>query len=256
MVNASQALVWSFVGLALLLASVFVLAVRRAAIAHGHSPSTVSRPTAVAGVATVAWLGLTMVLAAGGVLSFSARPPTMLALVAAILGLAFALGTSRIGSRLATGIPLAALVGIQGFRFPLELMLHQAYVEGLMPVQMSYTGFNFDIISGLSAILVAAVVVRRPGSLVLVRIWNTAGIVLLVNILVIALLSAPTPFRVFYAEPANVWITQAPWVWLVSVYVLAAILGHILVYRRLRHEAAQRSGARVQSAGGVATRPV
>ena len=29
---------------------------------------------------------------------------------------------------------------------------------------------------------------------------------------VVALLSAPTPFRVFMNEPANVWITRAPWI--------------------------------------------
>ena len=75
----------------------------------------------------------------------------------------------------------------------------------------------------------------------LVRIWNTAGVVLLINILTIAVLSAPFPFRVFHNEPANVWITQAPWVWLPAVYVLAAITGHILVYRRVRLELAARS---------------
>ena len=107
-----------------------------------------------------------------------------------------------------------------------------------MPVQMSYSGFNLDILTGISAIIVAIVVARRPGSLVLVRIWNTAGIVLLANIVTIALLSTPTPFRVFQNEPANEWIAHAPWVWLPTVFVLAAIVGHILVYRRLRMEAA------------------
>ena len=105
-----------------------------------------------------------------------------------------------------------------------------------MPVQMSFSGLNFDILSGLSAIVVALMLLRKPGSLVLVRVWNAAGIVLLANILTIALLSAPTPLRVFHNEPANVWITQAPWVWLPSVLVLAAVVGHILVYRRIRYE--------------------
>ena len=165
----------------------------------------------------------------------------MFFLVAVIVALGVWLGLSKLGYRIATMTPLAALVGVQGFRFPLELMLHQAYVEGLMPIQMSFSGFNFDIITGISAIVVALVLMWRPASLVLVRIWNTAGVVLLINILTIAILSAPTPFRTFTAEPANVWITQAPWVWLPAVYVLAAITGHILVYRRLRHEIAIRS---------------
>jgi hypothetical protein len=33
------------------------------------------------------------------------------------------------------------------------------------------------------------------------------------------------PFRKFRNEPANVWITQAPYVWLPAVFVLLAIMG-------------------------------
>jgi hypothetical protein len=139
-----------------------------------------------------------------------------------------------------------ALVGAQAFRFPLELMLHRAYVEGLMPVQMSYSGFNLDILSGLSAIVVALQLARKPGSLVVARIWNAGANVLHANILAIAVLSTPTPLRVFHNEPANVWIAHAPWVWLPTVFVFAAIMAHVLVFRRLRYED-RAAGSRVES---------
>jgi len=236
MVNASAVLVWSFVVLVLLVAGAFVVAVHVSQRADIQSSPSAGRSTVIACGAVVAWLALTLSLAGAGWLSFTSRPPTMGLLIAFTLGLAGALGTSRLGFSLATRIPLAALVGAQAFRFPLELMLHRAYVEGLMPVQMSYSGFNLDILTGLSAIVVALQLVRRPRSLVMVRIWNTGGIVLLANILIIALLSAPTPFRVFHNEPANVWIAHAPWVWLPTGLVVAAIVGHILVFRRLAYE--------------------
>jgi hypothetical protein len=232
MVNASSGLTWTFAGLALAIASVFVFAVHRTGTA---------RQTIIAAIATAGWLGITLALARTGMLGFSTTPPTMMVLIAVALVLATAIGTSGLGRQIATGIPLAALVGVQGFRFPLELMLHRAYNEGLMPIQMSFSGFNFDILTGLSAILVALVLVWKPRSLTLVRIWNTTGIVLLANIVTIALLSAPSPFRAFHNEPANVWIAETPWVWLPTVYVFAAITGHILVYRRIRHELAVRS---------------
>ena len=234
MVNASALLVWSFVALALIVAAAFVAGVYRSAATV--SGSGAGRQAGAVALATIAWLAITLGLAASGRLSFATRPPTMLVLIAVTVVLAVVLGTSRLGLRLATGLPLAALVGVQAFRFPLELILHGAYVEGLMPVQMSFSGFNFDILTGLSAIVVALALVRQPGSLVLVRVWNTAGAVLLTNIVTIALLSAPTPFRFFHNEPANVWIARAPWVWLPTVFVFAAILGHIVVFRRIRHE--------------------
>ena len=236
MVNASPLLVWPFVVLALIIAGTFVAAVYHSAIRTGRSPGHARRDTLVASAGTVGWLALTFALAASGRLSFTSVPPTAAILLAASLALGIAVGVSRLGARIATGIPLAALVGVQAFRFPLELMLHRAYIEGLMPVQMSYSGFNFDILSGLSAIVVAVLLVRRPASVGAVRLWNVGGALLLVNILTIAVLSTPTPIRVFHNEPANEWIAHAPWVWLPAVYVVAAIIGHVLIFRRLRHE--------------------
>ena len=111
--------------------------------------------------------------------------------------------------------------------------MHRAYVEGLMPVQMSYSGRNFDIVTGITALALGAWLATGRDLARLVLAWNTLGVVLLANILIVALLSAPTPFRVFMNEPANVWITHAPWVWLPTVMVFAAVFGHVVVYRRL-----------------------
>jgi hypothetical protein len=257
MVNASPLLTWSFVTLVAIVATLFVLAVHRSAARAPGVGARSGRHTAIAAVAVAAWLGLTLALAASGRLSFVSRPPTMAILILASVVLAFSVSLSRAGLRIATAVPLAALVGAQAFRFPLELILHRAYREGLMPVQMSYSGFNLDILTGLSAIVVALLLVRNPQSLVAVRVWNTAGMVLLANIVTIAILSAPTPLRVFHNEPSNVWITHAPWVWLPTVFVVAAVLGHVLVLRRLRAEmsaaVAGRSGA-VSAAAGLAER--
>jgi len=241
MVNASPVLLWSFVALAIAIAGAYVVAVHASA---GHTTrSSARRDTMLAALATATWLAVTLALAASGRLSFTSRPPTAGVLIAVGVGLAIAVGTSRLGARLATGIPLAALIGVQAFRFPLELMLHRAYREGLMPVQMSYSGFNFDILTGLSAIVVALYIARRPNAVAVARIWNAAGIVLLANILTIAVLSTPTPIRVFHNEPANEWIAHAPWVWLPAVFVVAAIVGHIVIFRRLRYESRARGRA-------------
>ena len=237
MVNASPLLVWSFVTLAVVVASAFVVAVYASGVRTGLSSQRARHDSALAAVVTVVWVALTFALAASGRLSFTSRPPTAGIIIALSLALAVAVGTSRLGHRLATGLPLAALVGAQGFRFALELLLHRAYREGLMPVQMSYSGFNFDILTGVSAIVVGLVLAKRPRSIALVRVWNAGGTLLLLNILTIAVLSTPTPVRVFHNEPANEWIAHAPWVWLPTVFVVAAIISHVLVYRRMRHEA-------------------
>lgn len=238
--KASTLLVASFTSMGVLLAVLFALGIYWAGRRSGETAAAARRPALLAAGAAATWLALTFGAAAAGALSFTGRPPTMMLLLAMMLAIAIGLGTSRVGGRLAFGIPLAVLVGVQGFRFPLELMMHRAYEEGLMPVQMSYSGRNFDILTGIGAILVAGLLAADRIPLWGVRLWNWMGIALLVNIVTIALLSAPTPFRVFMAEPANVWVTRAPFVWLPAVMVLMAALGHIVIFRRLRAEAAQR----------------
>jgi hypothetical protein len=191
------------------------------------------------------WLALTSTLASRGVLHFE-PPPTMGLLIVATFVLVVVIVRSPAGQRITTQLPLAALVGFQAFRIAVELLMHRAYEEGLMPIQMSYAGRNFDIVSGGTALLLAIWLATGHRSPRVVALWNVLGIALLTNILIIALLSAPTPLRVFMNEPANTWITHSPWVWLPTVMVAMAMLGHIAVYRRLRADA--RSAASLTAA--------
>lgn len=233
----------SFALLTIVVSMLFVAAVFESARRLGMSRGAVRRRTVLAGGLTIGWVAATGLAAASGALHFS-PPPTMLVLFALIFGGAIALAVSPIGRQLAVGLPLAALVGYQGFRVVVELLLHRAYLEGLMPVQMSYSGRNFDIVTGITALALGAWLVNGSPPRWVVFAWNTLGLALLANVVTIAFLSAPTPLRVFMNEPANVWITHAPWVWLPAVMVFAALSGHFLVYRRLFGERAANWGPR------------
>jgi D-alanyl-D-alanine-carboxypeptidase/D-alanyl-D-alanine-endopeptidase len=226
----------AFTMLAIVLAVLFVTGI---VVAWWRTGAGIARTIVVgvfAAAAMAVWMTITRSLAARGLLSFPPAPPTMIVLLVVILLLSVGLGVTRVGTRLATGLPLAVLVGFQGFRLPLELMMHRAYAVGIMPVQMSYSGLNFDIITGILAILVAGLYASGRVGLRAVRVWNWLGVVLLLNVLVIALLSAPTPWRVFRNDPPNVWVTQAPYVYLPAVMVALAILGHTVIFRSLRRQ--------------------
>lgn len=222
----------AFAILAVVMAGLVVWAMHRAERAAGNDRPRVRAAQWAAGLAV--WLAATALAASQGVLRFEGVPPTMPLFMAVTLGTALVLAFSGVGRRLALGVPLGALVLAQGFRLPLELIMHRLAEDGLMPVQMSYAGLNFDIVTGLLAIPLGFFVLRGRAPLWLVRAWNVVGFVLLLNVLVIAMLSTPTPFRVFQGEPANVWITMAPWVWLPALLVPIALVGHIVVFRALR----------------------
>lgn len=250
MSDASALLQGLFAALGIALGAGFVAAIRTAWRRTGADAAQASRAAVVAAVGVAVWMGGTLAAAAAGALRFDGVPPTMVLLIAVNFVVAITVGCSRVGGRLAAGLPLWVLVGAQSFRLPLELLMHRAATEGVMPPQMSYSGLNFDILTGVTALLLAAALATGRAGRRTAAAWNVLGSVLLLNILVIAFLSTPLPIRVFMNEPANVWITRAPFVWLPTVMVCSAIIGHIAVLRRVRAEAVQ---ARTRSAGPAAT---
>jgi hypothetical protein len=178
-------------------------------------------------------------LAASGRLDrYDPLPAPALILVLIVTVVTVLAVSSQIGARLAT-LPLHALVGFQIFRVPVELLLHRLSLEGVLPVEMSYAGRNFDIVSGLTGgALGLWLLVRRKVSRGTLLVWNVFGLLLLANIVTVAVLSTPTPFRVFTDGPPNLLPSTAPFVWLPTFLVQLAFAGHLLVFRRLRASSA------------------
>ncbi len=174
------------------------------------------------------WLALTAILARNGAFSnFQRLPPTLLLFVFAAVAAA-----TFLASRTSATLPW--LIGFQAFRIPVELFLHQGYLAGFVPVQMTWEGRNFDILTGLSALPLAWLAHRGQLPSWAAHTWNLAGFALLVNVMSVAILSFPTPFRQFLNEPANVFVTTVPYVWLPAFLVPAAWFGHAAVFRHLK----------------------
>ncbi len=229
-----------FLGTVVAVAGLFVGGVARAGTRRGAA-------AAAAGVAL--WLALTGGLAAAGLLRDFTRVPAPMLVLAALAGLiTLALAGSPAGARLAAGLGLAGLVGFQAFRIPVEIVLAQLYHAGVVPVQMTFEGRNFDILSGASAAAVAWLAARGRLPAWALLLWNLLGLGLLLNIVVVSILSTPVPFRVFHNPPANTIIVEAPFVWLPAFLVQAALLGHLLVFRRLWADYRGRARAAVSRA--------
>jgi len=217
----------------------------------GSTPRAAMRRAMRSALLGLLWASVSLAIAASGVLArFESRPPPLLLfLVFAFVG-TIALACSRFGERLLLGLPLWALVGFQAFRLPVELVLHQAASDGIMPVEMSFSGYNFDIVSGTSALLVAAALASGWAGARSALIWNIGSLLLLANIVAIAIAATPT-FHAFGPLHVNVWVTHPPYVLLPAVLVMAAFFGHVLVFRKLR---ALRSSQLNASSTGSADR--
>ncbi len=195
-------------------------------------------------VAVGAILGLSMVVAGSGVLArFDRTPPYLLRFIAPHIMLAMILSRSPYGRRLAIGLPTAFLVGFQAFRIPVELLLHHLYGAGMIPVQMTFEGRNFDILTGLSAIPLAGLASRAQAPRWMLYLWNFLGLGLLINIVGTAIVSMPGPLRLFMNDPANTLIAHWPHIWLPTFLVPTALMGHLLLFRRLANERAANSAS-------------
>lgn len=225
--NPSFILELGFQGLVAILLSVFALAVRYVA-----GPSAAKR----AGWRMLAWLFLTGALAMTGQLGFDGFPPRVLLLALTGNVLAAWVAFSELGRLMAAQLRFKWLIGFQVFRVAVELLLHRGYNEGLVPWQMSYFGYNFDVLTGISGLLIAMVFAQGHLPRWSLWVWNVCGLGLLLNVVMIAVVSMPTPMRLFHTEPANVWIIHWPFVWLPTFLVPAALLGHLLVFRKLVRE--------------------
>ena len=108
-----------------------------------------------------------------------------------------------------------------------------AFLAGKLPVQMSFEGRNFDVLTGLAALPVGYLVLKKKaGWRKIIVAFNIMGMLLLLNILIIAVLSMPTPIRYFMNEPSNTLIGQFPFVLLPAVLVPVAYTMHIFSLRQ------------------------
>ena len=218
-------------GLPLWLPVIFIASVALAAILLLRSTRSKRTITIFAFV----WLVVQGAIAASGFyLETDTLPPRMVLALAPPLLFIIGLFIVPQGRAWMDTLDLRALVFLHIVRIPVEIGLHMLYTNGRIPEVMTYEGRNFDIISGLTAPLVAFIafrgrVLNRP----LLIGWNLLCLGLLVNIVYHGVLSVPTPFQRFGFERPNVGLLYFPYVWLPAFIVPAVLLAHLASLRRL-----------------------
>ncbi len=205
-----------------------IVAVALALLWAVHRAYRSGKATLFAALFLALWLGLLGGLVASG--RMTSLPLNGLPIFfGSIVVLCVGLGLSPVGARLATGVPLAALVGFQAFRLPLELVLHEWATQGTIPETMTWTGQNWDIVSGVVALACAPLASRYR---VAARLANIVGFALLINVMRVAILSSPGPFG-WGQQPPLLLALHLPYALIGPVCVGGALFGHIVLTRRL-----------------------
>lgn len=128
------------------------------------------------------------------------------------------------------------LVALNVFRLPLEMVMLRAAELQIMPLQFSILGWNFDLLTGASALVLTLYYRRRSIPRWALRLWNAWAWACLG---VIALLAVATSPQIALwgheVQNLNLWVLFFPYVWLPSVLVGVAVASQVLLTRQLWH---------------------
>lgn len=141
---------------------------------------------------------------------------------------------TRRGRRLLDTLDTKWLTLLHVVRLPIEIGLLLLSLHKVVPQLMTFEGRNFDVLSGLTALLVFYFgYLRKKLSRTTLLIWNIACFLLLVNIVTIAILAAPFPFQQLALDQPNIAVLYFPYVYLPAFVVPAVLLSHVASIRQL-----------------------
>lgn len=130
-------------------------------------------------------------------------------------------------------LPQEKLILIHTLRIPVEFVLYWLYVNMAVPEIITFAGRNFDIIAGFTAPIIYYGYVKKKLNHTVILAWNIICLCLLINVVVCAMLSAPSPLQQFAFDQPNVAILNFPFSWLPSFIVPIVLFCHLASIRKL-----------------------
>lgn len=203
-----------------------------------HAKAERMRQNAVKIIAgLIVWLALQAVLTLQGIYKAdtSSVPPKifLFGILPTILAITTLFATQK-GRQFIDGLPLEKLTYLNIVRIPVEIVLFWLYLYKAIPVLMTFEGINFDIIAGTTApIIIYFGFIKEKFSPNIILIWNIICLLLLLNIIAIAFLSAPSPLQKLSFEQPNIAVLNFPFSWLPTFIVPIVLFGHLVAIRQL-----------------------
>jgi hypothetical protein len=193
--------------------------------------------------ATPIFIGLTIWLIIQAFLTFNniynsdtnTFPPKimLLGILPTVLTIILLFATKN-GRQFIDSLPLKNLTYLNLVRIPVEIVLFWLFLNKAIPELMTFEGRNFDILAGITAPFIAYFgLTKNKLSRKIILVWNFICLGLLLNIVVNAILSAPSPIQKFAFEQPNIAILNFPFSWLPTCIVPIVLFGHLTSIRQL-----------------------
>lgn len=161
-------------------------------------------------------------------------PPRFALMVAPAFLFILILFITQTGRKFIDSLSMKMLTQLHVVRIFVEIVLWWLFVYKYIPQLMTFEGRNFDILAGITAPFVAWYgFAKRRLSNTFMLVWNMICLLLLINIVFTAVLSAPFPFQQFAFDQPNVAVLYFPFVWLPCFIVPVVLFSHLVVLRKL-----------------------
>lgn len=167
-------------------------------------------------------------------IDFEAMPPRVTLLLPPAIVIMFFAFYSRSGKLLIEKMDLKMLTLLSVIRIPIEIVLLQLFIQGLLPESMTFEGRNFDILSGISAPVIWFFAFREGKvNRKLLLIWNLISFSLLIQVVVTAIFSFPSPIQMQAFNQPAVGVLDFPFVWLPGIVVPIVAFSHVVSIHKL-----------------------
>lgn len=186
-------------------------------------------------IGVVSWLVLQLAISLTGFYTIvNTMPPRFAILLFPPLLLIIILFVTKRGRGFIEELDVRVLTLLHIVRIPVEFTLYWLYMHQVVPGIMTFEGRNFDIFSGLTAPFIYYFgYYRKVLGKTTLMIWNIVCLLLLLNIVATAILSAPTPFQRFAFDQPNIAVFYFPFVLLPGCIVPIVLFAHLVVIRQL-----------------------
>ncbi|MCE3229966.1 MAG: hypothetical protein K0S32_4517 [Bacteroidetes bacterium] len=183
----------------------------------------------------LAWFALQgFISSTGFYMQSQTLPPRFLLLVAPPFISILVFFFTKKGKRFIDSLNTEYLTYLHSVRLPVEIVLFLLFLHKQIPQLMTFEGRNFDILSGISAPIVAYLFFkRRKISAKLMIVWNIICLLLVFNIMTYGVLSVPGPMQQFGFDQPNIGVLKFPFVWLPGFIVPVVIFSHLVSLRSL-----------------------
>jgi len=166
---------------------------------------------------------------------FTEFPKIPIFMISPLFLFTFILFLKNKNSRVLDAIPIHIPIAYQSFRAVIEVLFYFTFLKGILPVQVTFEGVNYDVLFGLSAILMGIYAFQKNASKKILIIWNIIGI----GVVAFAAFTFITSFyfpAIWGLSNSGVSpeFAQFPFLLLPSFFMPSAIFMHILSIIQLK----------------------